>query len=143
MDGAIHRAAGPGLLAECIERYPDGCPTGEVRITSGHALRARFVMHAVGPIYKDGEHGESAALARCYAGAIALAAANGLATIAFPAISCGVYGYPWDAAARVAVRSILDALAAHPSVREARIVLLGAAIVPAFETALQEAEGNA
>ena len=92
VDGAIHRAAGPGLLEEC--RRLGGCPTGEVRVTRGHALPARWVIHAVGPIWRGGGDDEDALLASCYRNALALAAERHFITIAFPAISCGVYGFP-------------------------------------------------
>ena len=104
VDGAIHRAAGPGLLAEC--RALGGCPTGEARITAGHRLPARHVIHTVGPVWRGGRHGEAELLARCYRNSLALAAAHGLRTLAFPAISCGVYGYPWQAATAIAIREV-------------------------------------
>lgn len=104
VDGAIHRAAGPGLLAEC--RMLGGCPTGEARITSGHLLPARHVIHTVGPVWQGGGQGEAALLASCYRASLALAAANGLRSVAFPAISCGVYGYPVAEACAIAVREV-------------------------------------
>src|SRR5687767_13432792 len=94
VDGAIHRAAGPELLAEC--RTLGGCPTGEARITRGYRLPARHVIHTVGPVYRDGLHGEPELLSSCYRSSLALAAGNGVRTIAFPAISCGIYGYPLE-----------------------------------------------
>src|SRR3954471_4211431 len=104
VDGAIHRAAGPELLAEC--RRLGGCPTGEARITKGYRLPARFVIHAVGPRYRDGQHGEAELLASCYAESLKLADAHAVRSIAFPAISCGIYGYPIPDAARIAVSTV-------------------------------------
>ena len=104
VDGAIHRAAGPGLLAEC--RTLGGCPTGQARITAGHHLPARHVIHTVGPVWRGGGQGEAELLASAYRESLALARAQGLHTIAFPAISTGVYGYPAAEAAAIAVRTI-------------------------------------
>jgi O-acetyl-ADP-ribose deacetylase len=101
VDGAIHRAAGPGLLAEC--RGLGGCPTGEARLTSGHNLAARFVIHTVGPVWRGGGAGEDELLARCYRASLALAVAHGVRSIAFPAISTGVYGFPRPRACAIAV----------------------------------------
>lgn len=115
VDGAIHRAAGPRLLAACraLPEVRPGvrCPTGEARITPGFDLRAKFVIHTVGPVWNGGADGEDQLLASCYAGSLALAAEHGLESIAFPAISCGLFGYPVERAAAVAVRAIRRALA--------------------------------
>ncbi|RMF00280.1 MAG: O-acetyl-ADP-ribose deacetylase [Alphaproteobacteria bacterium] len=106
VDGAIHRAAGPELLAEC--RQIGGCPTGEARITRGYALPARYVIHTVGPVWRGGGSGEAELLAACYRNCLALAEAHGLSSIAFPAISTGVYGYPLEEATDIAVRTVLE-----------------------------------
>jgi O-acetyl-ADP-ribose deacetylase (regulator of RNase III) len=109
VDGAIHRAAGPGLLEEC--RALGGCPTGEARITRGHRLRARHVIHTVGPVWQGGGRGEAELLASCYRNALELAAAHEIRRIAFPCISTGAYGYPFEDAASVAVRTVRSAVA--------------------------------
>ena len=109
VDGAIHRAAGPGLLEEC--RRLGGCPTGEARITGGHALAARWVIHTVGPIWRGGGAGEEELLTSCYRSSLALAAEHGAARVAFPAISCGVYGFPIPRACGIALREIREFLA--------------------------------
>ena len=126
VDGAIHRAGGPEILDACrtlrTTDYPDGLATGEAVITTGGRLAAKYVIHTVGPIY--GRHGgeEAKLLARCYENSIALAVKHGLATIAFPAISTGVYGYPKDEAKRVSIAAVERALQAHPSIVEVRLV---------------------
>jgi O-acetyl-ADP-ribose deacetylase (regulator of RNase III) len=113
VDGAIHRAAGPALLDEC--RTLRGCETGGAKITSGYRLPARHVIHAVGPVWNGGSRGEEQALASCYARAIELCQSHGLASVAFPAISTGVYRFPADRAARIAVSTTVEALHAAPA----------------------------
>src|SRR5437588_420129 len=112
VDGAIHRAAGPELLAEC--RALGGCETGSAKITRGYRLPARHVIHAVGPVWQGGDSNEDELLASCYRAALDLAAANQLTSIAFPAISTGIYGFPADRAARIAVGTVASELAAAP-----------------------------
>ena len=129
VDGAIHRAGGPEILAECRRlretRYPQGLPTGEAVITTGGRLPARHVIHTVGPVYGQHDGDEGRLLRNCYANSIALAAANALETLAFPAISTGAYGYPAEEAARVALAAIDAALAIHPGIREVRLLFRG------------------
>jgi O-acetyl-ADP-ribose deacetylase (regulator of RNase III) len=141
VDGAIHRAAGPGLLAECIERYPEGCPTGEARWTGAHRLPARGVVHAVGPIYRGGGSREAELLSLCFANSLRLAAEHGARTIAFPAISCGAYGYPAAEAAAVAIDALREGLAhrSGASIERVRLVLFSPELLEVFEKALQRA----
>jgi O-acetyl-ADP-ribose deacetylase (regulator of RNase III) len=129
VDGAIHRAGGPAILAECRRiretRYPGGLPTGEAVITTAGKLPAQHVIHTVGPVYGQNAGKDAELLAACYENSIALAAENGLETIAFPAISTGVYGYPKEEAARVARAAVERALKRYPSIREVRLVTFG------------------
>ena len=127
VDGAIHRAAGPELYEACLKvpevRPGVRCPTGEARITPGFRLPAKFVIHTVGPVYRDGFHGEPEKLAACYRNSLALAAENGCTSIAFPCISTGIYGYPIEDAAKIAVREVRDYLT--QSCREAEVAESG------------------
>jgi O-acetyl-ADP-ribose deacetylase (regulator of RNase III) len=130
VDGAIHRAGGPAILGECRRiretRYPDGLPTGEAVITSGGKLKAGHVIHTVGPVYGHHAGEESKLLAACYENSIALAAHQGLASIAFPAISTGIYGYPKEEAARVSLAAIERALQMNARIVEVRLVYFSA-----------------
>ncbi len=141
VDGAIHRAAGPHLLDACrgIPEVAPGvrCPTGEVRLTPGFDLPARWVIHTVGPIWRGGAEGEPALLARCYRRAVELARTRDWCSVVFPAISCGVYGYPPAAAARVAVDTLRDALARDDRL-EVTLCCFNAAMHAVFARALSE-----
>jgi O-acetyl-ADP-ribose deacetylase (regulator of RNase III) len=134
VDGAIHRAAGPGLREECARL--GGCPTGEARITGGHRLPARYVIHTVGPVWGGGRHGEPQLLAACYRNSLALAAAHGVRSVAFPAISCGVYGYPLDAAVAIAVREARAFAQTAAEPRHIVFACFGAAVLAAYRAAL-------
>ena len=134
VDGAIHRAAGPELLEEC--RRIGGCPTGEARITRGYRLPARHVIHTVGPVWRGGGDGEAELLASCYRSSLALAVEHGVRTIAFPAISCGVYGYPPAEAAKIAVSETAQFVARHPSIERVLFTCFGEEVCNAYEQAL-------
>jgi O-acetyl-ADP-ribose deacetylase (regulator of RNase III) len=136
VDGAIHRAAGPELLEECIRI--GGCPTGEARITKGYRLPAKYVIHTVGPVWHGGDRGEPEKLAACYRNALRLAAENGARTVAFPGISTGVYGYPLEAATRLAMATVRDCLAELPEIEEVRFVTFGERATEVAERALAE-----
>jgi O-acetyl-ADP-ribose deacetylase (regulator of RNase III) len=134
VDGAIHRAAGPELVAEC--RTLGGCPTGEARITRGYRLPARRVIHTVGPVWNGGGMGEDEALARCYRNSLALASQHALRTIAFPAISTGIYGFPLERATTIAVRETRAYLHDHPEIEQVAFVCFGAAARDAYQAEL-------
>jgi O-acetyl-ADP-ribose deacetylase (regulator of RNase III) len=137
VDGAIHRAAGPGLLAEC--RTLGGCPTGDARLTRGHRLIARYVIHAVGPVWQGGEHREAELLASCYRRALQLAEETEIQSIAFPAISCGIYGYPLDQAVAIAVREVLDGARRMPTLDRVVFACFGPTVLAAYEQELARA----
>ncbi|MDP9376178.1 MAG: O-acetyl-ADP-ribose deacetylase [Actinomycetota bacterium] len=133
VDGAIHRAAGRQLHKQC--RALGGCATGDAKITGGGRLHARHVIHAVGPVWKGGTQGEAQLLASCYRRAIELAAEHGCRRVAFPAISAGVYGYPLEEAAKIAVVTTRESMETHPQVDEARFWLFGPEAYEAFAAA--------
>jgi O-acetyl-ADP-ribose deacetylase len=136
VDGAIHRGAGPELLAEC--RTLGGCRPGEAKITRGYRLPARFVIHTAGPIWRGGKHGEPEILGNCYRSSLQLAVENGIKTIAFPAISCGGYGYPIAEAARVAVKTTRDFLVVEDKIDRVIFVLFGEDVCDAYQRALEK-----
>jgi O-acetyl-ADP-ribose deacetylase (regulator of RNase III) len=135
VDGAIHRAAGPDLLKECLTL--NGCPTGEARITAGYRLPARHIIHAVGPRYRDGKHNEPTLLASAYRNSLDLALQQSIETIAFPAISCGIYGYPLDPAAIIATTTVTDFLDQNETIRHVIFACFSPDVEIAFRAALQ------
>jgi O-acetyl-ADP-ribose deacetylase (regulator of RNase III) len=136
VDGAIHRAGGPEILAECREL--GGCPTGEAKITRGGRLPARHVVHAVGPVYRDGRHGEPELLASAYRRSLEVARENGLTSLAFPSISTGAYRYPIDQAARIALSTVRDFLSLNPQIGLVRFVLFSDADLAAYRAVAGE-----
>ncbi len=136
VDGAIHRAAGPQLLTEC--RTLGGCRTGAAKITRGYRLPAKYVIHTVGPIWNGGASGEPRLLADCYRGALALVEQYGLKTVAFPAISCGVYGYPVDSATKIAVETTVARLAQSKCVEEVLFACFSDRMLDAYQRKLSD-----
>jgi O-acetyl-ADP-ribose deacetylase (regulator of RNase III) len=141
VDGAIHRAGGRSIMAELRERYPNGTPTGTAVVTTAGDLPATWVIHAVGPRYRDGAHGEADQLRAAYESAMVLAAGLGARTVALPAISAGIYGYPIDDAARIAVTTVRDRLAKGETIERATFVLFSDETYEAFRRALAEIDG--
>lgn len=136
VDGAIHRAAGPGLLEEC--RRLEGCRTGDAKITRGYNLPARFIIHTVGPVWQGGRKGEDELLAACYRNSLVLAELGGIKSLAFPAISTGAYSFPLERAARIAVRAVREFLAIHPSVERVVFVCHGAEVYRVYLQILEK-----
>ncbi|MBN9390436.1 MAG: O-acetyl-ADP-ribose deacetylase [Chloroflexi bacterium] len=137
VDGAIHRAAGPGLLEECRKLH--GCPTGQAKITGGYRLPARHVIHAVGPVWRGGNQHEDELLAGCYRNSLRLAAENNLKTIAFPAISTGIYSFPLDRATRIAVREVQEFLRQNSSLEKVIFVCFDADTFQTYRNVLAAA----
>jgi O-acetyl-ADP-ribose deacetylase (regulator of RNase III) len=136
VDGAIHRAAGPELLAEC--RTLGGCQCGEAKITRGYRLPARFVIHTVGPVWHGGKHGEPETLANCYRNSLQVAVENGIKTLAFPAISCGAYGYPIEEAAQIALKTTREFLANDSMIEKVIFALFSEDLYEAYRNALKK-----
>jgi len=139
VDGAIHRAAGPELLAEC--RTLGGCKTGQAKITGGYRLPARYVIHTVGPVWRGGHDHEDELLAGCHRACLALARQHDVTSIAFPAISCGIYGFPIPRAAEIAMRTLAEVLPDYPALRSVTFAAFGADVEEAFAGALHALQG--
>src|SRR5271166_878888 len=138
VDGAIHRRGGPAIMTETDVKYPDGCPTGSAVISTAGNLKARFVVHAVGPVWRGGQQGEAELLGGAYRRSLELAVEHDCRTIALPALSTGAYGYPMDLAARVALQTAIDFLNQHGKPERVRFVLFDAGAYGAFAAALEE-----
>jgi len=141
VDGAIHRRGGPSIMAETDQKHPDGCPTGSAVISGAGKLKARHVIHAVGPVWHGGQRGEAELLAGAHRRSLELAVEHQCRSIAFPALSTGAYGYPMDQAARVALSTAVEFLKRHGKPSLVRFVLFGADAYAAFEAALKELTG--
>lgn len=140
VDGAIHRAGGRQIMEEC--RKIGGCPTGSAVITTGGSLKARHVLHAVGPVYSGGKRGEAELLSSAYLSSLKLAAEKGIKSIAFPSLSTGAYGYPAEEASRIALKTVIDYLKEHTEIKLVRFVLFGASAYRTYEAALNEIRRN-
>ena len=138
VDGAIHRAAGPGLLAEC--RTLHGCETGKAKLTRGYDLPASYVIHTPGPVWRGGGHGEEELLASCYRSCLEIASANGIKTVDFPSISTGVYRFPLDKASRIAISTIASYLREHPEIEQVRMVCFDGETEGYYARALSDCE---
>ncbi len=136
VDGAIHSAGGPQIMEAC--RKIGGCPTGEARLTTGGNLKAKYVLHSVGPIYRDGNHGEPELLKAAYLSCLRLASEHSIKSIAFPSISTGVYGYPIKEAAQIALTTAMDYLRNHPEITLVRFTLFGSNAYNSYEKVLRE-----
>jgi O-acetyl-ADP-ribose deacetylase (regulator of RNase III) len=138
VDGAIHRSGGPSIMEQTIRRYPRGCPTGDAVITTGGGLRARYVVHAVGPVYRDGQHGEPELLASAYRRSMEVAVAEGCKSIAFPSLSTGAYRFPVTEAAPIALRTVVDFVEAKKGFDLVRFVLFDKRMFDEFARALSK-----
>ena len=138
VDGAVHRAAGPDLVHEC--RLLGGCNPGDAKVTKGYRLKARYIIHTVGPVWQGGERGESKLLASCYQRSVEIANSKGLTSLAFPSISTGIYGYPVELAATVAIKTIRSAALSAPDLREVILCCFTAGDLTVYEKALNESD---